>query len=69
MHVDSSSPGYDADYLKSGRTVMMCGERGWAEAFDIIQQKYKDDPRKIRDALRLLESYLDVFWNTDGNEI
>lgn len=68
--IDSSYPGYDADYLKSGRTVMMCGERGWAEAFDIIQQKYKDDPRKIRDALlRLLESYLDVFWNTDGNEI
>ncbi len=60
---------YEADYARRYAIDLM-DQHGWAQAFASIQKKFKDDPRKITSALEtLLESYLDVFWTTDGSRI
>jgi len=59
---------YNPEYARA-RVIHLIGENGWAEAFSSIQQKHRDDPRKITAALEtLLEGYLDAFWALDGNE-
>ena len=61
---DPSYSRYDMDLAKSRhRSIKLTGEYGWAQAFNAIQKKYKENPIEMTKALeRLLESYLDVFW-------
>ena len=61
---DPSYSRYDMDFAKSRhRSIKLTGEYGWAQAFNAIQKKYKENPIEMTKALeRLLESYLDVFW-------
>jgi len=61
---DPSYSEYDKELAKSrNRSIELRGEYGWAQAFDAIQKKYKENPIEMIKALeRLLESYLDVFW-------
>jgi hypothetical protein len=61
---DPSYSEYDKELAKSrNRSIKLSGEYGWAQAFNAIQKKYKENPIEMIKALeRLLESYLDVFW-------
>ena len=61
---DPSYSEYDKKLAKSrNRSIKLSGEYGWAQAFNAIQKKYKENPIEMTKALeRLLESYLDVFW-------
>lgn len=61
---DPSYSRYDMDLAKSRhRSIKLTGEYGWAQDFNAIQKKYKENPIEMTKALeRLLESYLDVFW-------
>ncbi len=61
---DPSYSEYDKELAKSrNRSIKLSGEYGWAQAFNAIQKKYKENPIEMTKALeRLLESYLDVFW-------
>ena len=59
---DKSYSNYNKD-LNASNSIKLYGEYGWAEAFNAIQKKYKENPIEMTKALeRLLESYLDVFW-------
>ena len=69
---DPSYSRYDRDLANSkNKSIKLYGEYGWAQAFNAIQKKYKEDPIEMTKALeRLLESYLDVFWyHYDINEL
>ena len=61
---DPSYSRYDRDLANSkNKSIKLYGEYGWAQAFNTIQKKYKENPIEMTKALeRLLESYLDVFW-------
>ncbi len=61
----------ELDHKTGAGSIALYGvESEWAKAFNLIQEKHKNDPRKITAALKeLLESYLGVFWNTDGSII
>lgn len=69
---DPSYSRYDKDLANSkNKSIKIYGEYGWAQAFNAIQKKYKENPIEMTKALeRLLESYLDVFWyHYDINEL
>lgn len=69
---DPSYSRYDRDLASSkNKSIKLYGECGWAQAFNAIQKKYKENPIEMTKALeRLLESYLDVFWyHYDINEL
>ena len=69
---DPSYSRYDRDLANSkNKSIKIYGEYGWAQAFNAIQKKYKENPIEMNKALeRLLESYLDVFWyHYDINEL